>query len=131
MALHSSFLAHKTLGCSILGKDRGKTIQFRGLKYANIPGRWQDSVLLDRLPTNNGVFDATRFGPSAPQQKRSWKWDLGLVGNVMLAAEESNGDGGVMDEKECCNVVVTVPKVDEVRNRRECGREEGLPVVVM
>ncbi|KAF2179719.1 alpha/beta-hydrolase [Zopfia rhizophila CBS 207.26] len=126
-----SIFEHSTLGCKIGGKVNEKTIQYRNLKYASIPGRWCDSILLDSLPSQNGMYDATRFGPSCPQKRGSQAWDLTLVGNEVLACVEGQGDSEVMDELECLNLNVTVPKETSGEGKRRTGgKGGGLPVFV-
>lgn len=107
----------------ILGRLRGissseETTQYRNIKYANIPGRWKDSVLLSQK--NRVEFDATKFGPSCPQHPVGFPFDLSLVGNVELEREK---EAEIGDEFECLNLVVTVPSNGNV--------EKGLlPVMV-
>ncbi|KAH6705400.1 Alpha/Beta hydrolase protein [Leptodontidium sp. MPI-SDFR-AT-0119] len=102
-------LNHKTLG-RMRGRvsDNGKTVQYRGIKYADIPGRWQDPVLLDgplRVDEDGREYDATRHGPSCPQHAGGHAFDLSLVGDVSLGNEYTE-----TSEFECLNLVVTVPK---------------------
>ncbi|KAF2199956.1 alpha/beta-hydrolase [Delitschia confertaspora ATCC 74209] len=107
-------LDHPTLGCKITGKSFDKTVQFRNLKFASIPRRWQDPILLNRLPSTSSPYDATQFGPSCPHKRGAWKWDCGLVGDVLVRRNEVDGYGEGqeewMDEFECLNAVVTVPR---------------------
>ena len=42
------------------------TASFRGIKYADIPGRWHEAVLRD-LASQKGVLEATEWGPRPPQ----------------------------------------------------------------
>lgn len=112
-------LDHEVLGQmrGITSKD-GKTIQYRGIKYASIPGRWQDAVISESPLSQPGTeFDATKHGPSCPQHPGGFAFDLSLVGDVKMALKE-----GEQDEFECLNLVVTVPA--GVR------REDRLPVFV-
>ncbi|KAL5414503.1 hypothetical protein PMIN03_003204 [Paraphaeosphaeria minitans] len=118
-------LHHPTLNCTIRGKPSTSTVQFRNLKYATIPGRWQDSVINDKLSHDaDGVYDATRLGPSCPFNRAAQAWDLTLVGNVVMPME-----GGVqepMDEFSCLQVNVTVPKT----HLDKATQGEQLPVFV-
>ncbi|KAH7311862.1 Alpha/Beta hydrolase protein [Rhexocercosporidium sp. MPI-PUGE-AT-0058] len=107
-----------------LGRMRGqvsddwKTIQYRGIQYADIPGRWQDPVLLHGpLNEDKTEFDATRHGASCPQHPGGHAFDLSLVGNVSLENEYTE-----TSEFECLNLVVTVPKGVKTG--------DGLPVFV-
>ncbi|KAH7390379.1 Alpha/Beta hydrolase protein [Cadophora sp. MPI-SDFR-AT-0126] len=98
----------------------GKTVQYRGIKYAQIPGRWQDPVLLSGLADvseDEKEFDASRHGPSCPQHPGGHAFDLSLVGNVTLENENT-----AMNEFECLNLIVTVPK--------GVNAEDKLPVFV-
>ena len=108
----------------ILGRIRGlpsqsqKTVQFRNIKFAKIPGRWQDPILFsERL--GDDEFDATRFGPCCPQKVEGLNFDLGLIGDVKLEHDEI-----LQSEFECLNLVVTVPQLDNVT------KNGGLPVMV-
>lgn len=99
-------LDHDVLGRmrGIRSKD-GKTIQYRGIKYAEIPGRWQNPVMLSKsLSSSGSEYDATRHGPSCPQHPGAFAFDLSLIGNVNLDLEEKE-----QSEFECLNLVVTVP----------------------
>lgn len=112
-------LDHDVLGRmrGITSKD-GKTIQYRGIKYANIPGRWQDAVISTCPLSQAGTeFDATKHGPSCPQHPGGFAFDISLIGDVQMTLEETK-----QDEFECLNLVVTVPARIE--------REERLPVLV-
>lgn len=104
-------LHHPTLNCTIRGKPSASTVQFRNLKYATIPGRWQESVLNDNLPRDaHGVYNATQLGPSCPHKRGAQAWDLTLTGNVVMPMEESPSNEEAMDEMSCLHVNVTVPK---------------------
>ncbi|TVY82959.1 Lipase, partial [Lachnellula suecica] len=106
-------MSHKStqiLTHPILGQLRGRvssnnqTTQFRNLKYAKIPGRWQDPVLFSQK--HKTTFDATKFGPSCPQHPAGFEFDLSLVGDVTLEREKEVRE---VDEFECLNLVVTTP----------------------
>ncbi len=102
----------------LLSED-GKTVQFRGIKYASIPGRWQDPILLSqKLAKDEGEFDARKHGPSCPQHPAGFAYDISLVGNVALTRESED-----LSEFECLNLIVVVPVED-------LGKEEELPVMV-
>ncbi|KAL5121290.1 hypothetical protein ACEQ8H_000758 [Pleosporales sp. CAS-2024a] len=121
---------HATLKCSLRGKATTSSVQFRNLQYATVPARFQASIPNDSLKAgSNGVFDATKFGPSCPQHRGAQAWDLGLVGNVKLPCEPGQGDMAHMDEFECLHVNVTVPK-DALKTSATSRRQHGLPVFV-
>ena len=126
-------LAHPTLRCSIRGKASTTTTQFRNLKYATIPGRWIDSIPNNTLGTGvEDVFDATTFGPSCQQKRGGQAWDLTLLGNVQMPLQMGHrSNEEEMDEFECLNINVTVPKttLDQQRNAGNTGGK-GLPVFV-
>ena len=116
----STILNHKTLGRmrGLLSED-GKTVQFRGIKYASIPGRWEDPVLAnEKLVEGDGEFDATKHGPSCPQHPAGYAYDLSLVGDVALTRENEE-----QSEFECLNLIVVVPV-------ESLGKAEKLPVMV-
>lgn len=86
--------------------EDGRTTQYRGIKYAEIPGRWKESLLLSQpLGTSDTEYDATKFGPLCPQHPGAFAFDLSLVGNVTLEQESTE-----QSEFECLNLNVTVPK---------------------
>lgn len=113
-------LNHPTLGRmrGLLSED-GKTVQFRGIKYASILGRWQDPILLsEKLVKDEDEFDATKHGPSCPQHPAGFAYDISLVGNVALTRESEE-----LSEFECLNLIVVVPV-------ESLDKEEELPVMV-
>jgi carboxylesterase type B len=123
-------LAHPTLRCSLRGKASAATVQFRNLKYASIPGRWEDSVPNDALGTGvENVIDATIFGPSCSHKRGAQAWDLTLVGNVHMPLQAGHrAKEEDMDEFDCLNINVTVPRLDASQDRDATSK--GLPVFV-
>lgn len=113
-----SHVDHEVLG-RIRGmrSQSGETIQYRGIKFAEVPGRWKDPVLFSQN-LSNAEFDATKFGPSCPQKAGGLDFDLSLVGNVRLQHEPQD-----QSELECLNLVVTVPLQTK-------GVISSLPVIV-
>jgi carboxylesterase type B len=104
-------MATKTLDHEILGQIRGlvsedeRTVQYRGIKFADVPRRWQDPVLLSRpLSGKTEPFDATKYGPACTQHPNGQQFDLSLIGNVSLEPENVE-----QSELDCLNLVVTVP----------------------
>ncbi|CZR63049.1 uncharacterized protein PAC_12946 [Phialocephala subalpina] len=99
-------LNHETLG-RMRGKESrdGRTIQYRGLKYADIPERWQDPIMIwPQLTSLGSEFDATKHGLSSPQHPGGFPFDVSLVGNLTLAQESTE-----QSEFECLNLSVTLP----------------------
>ncbi len=48
-------------------QNHGSSIaSFRGIKFADIPGRWHEAILRD-LASQKGILDATKWGPRPPQ----------------------------------------------------------------
>jgi carboxylesterase type B len=129
MPLSSDDLEHPTLNCTLRGTPSASTLQFRNLKYASIPARYQESTPNDELKAGpDGVFDATRFGPSCPQKRGAQALDLLLfLGNVTLPCEEGQGETEKMGEFECLHVNVTVPNSSSEAGKRASS---GLPVFV-
>jgi carboxylesterase type B len=109
-------LKHSSLKCTLRGKCDETTTQFRNLKFADIPARFKDSILNDTLPIplgSNGVFDATKFGPSCPQKHGAQKLDLALLGStrITLAYEHGQGKTEATNEFECLHLNITVPNI--------------------
>ena len=92
--------------------------QFRSVPYATIPHRFADPVVMESLGTDGAVFDATVFGPIAPQP------DTGKIREFALPKELPLHDPLPQDEFKCTNLNITVPT-----GQRSDG-EEGLPVMV-
>lgn len=118
----AAVLTHERLGrLRGLLSEGGKTVQFRGIRYAEIPGRWRDPVILDgKLSEEGGEYYATGHGPACPQHPAGFAYDLSLVGeNVSLVRETE-----AVDELGCLNLVVVKPVLEKGRN------EEKLPVMV-
>jgi carboxylesterase type B len=121
-------IEHPTLKYALRGKSCTTSVQFRNLKYASIPARYRDSIPNEKLRAGaNGVFDATKFGPSCPQKRGAQAWDLTLFGDVTLPCEQGQGESEEMDEFECLHVNVTIPNPG-----LDAGgdNQKGLPVFV-
>ncbi|KJR84373.1 uncharacterized protein SPSK_08576 [Sporothrix schenckii 1099-18] len=110
-------LHHPQLG-EVVGMARGDDIvQFRGLPFAAIPGRFRQATLLEQLPEN--PFDARQPGAYCPQPHMPFLeyWDGGPVsGSPEIAMPP-------MDEFACLNVDITAP-----RSAVESGNA-GVPVL--
>ncbi|ORY08185.1 Alpha/Beta hydrolase protein [Clohesyomyces aquaticus] len=133
---------HRTLRGKISGSisDPASVVEFRGLKYADVPRRWTDSVLRSELPIKNSqpnvageregkdgvIYDATRHGPSCPQHPGAQAWDLTLVGDVELNMEEEER---WEDELECLTACVAVP-VSALLSKNSTSNKKGLPVLI-
>lgn len=128
MAISKDTIVHPTLGCTLRGKPSSTTVQFRNLKYALIPARFQDSIPNSSLkPGGDGIYDATKFGPSCPHKRGAQAWDLTLVGNVSLPCEDGQGNSETMDDLECLQLNVTVPKAISDDSQ---SKKTGMPVFV-
>lgn len=114
----SSTFTHPNLG-RLKGRvsPSGQIIQYCNIKYASIPGRWQDPILSSQK--HEVEYDATKFGPSCPQHPIGFSFDLSLVGKVELEREK---EAKQFDEFECLNLVITVPRGVDMRKK--------LPVMV-
>jgi carboxylesterase type B len=128
MASSEKVFYHSTLQCSLRGKASPTSVQFRNIKYASVPARFRDSLPHGALKVgSDGVFDATKFGPSCPHKRGGQAWDLGLYGDVTLPCEMGQGETEEMDEFECLHVNVTIPKPGP-GERESSGK--SLPVFV-
>lgn len=103
---------HGKLG-SLIGWERGNDIvQFRGIPYASIPGRFRQSQVCTELPSQ--PFDATNPGPTCPHPPQDyWKyWD------AALPVEAPRLSPTKADEFECLNLSITIPS-DVLRGNRK------------
>ncbi|KAF8451554.1 Alpha/Beta hydrolase protein [Terfezia claveryi] len=113
----TNVLYHPTLKSKLTGRvlRDGKVIQYCGIKFGNIPARFARSTHVDNYPPE---LDCTKYGPVAPQvpapQAPGAIW--------ALPPEFQKNPEFVIDEFECLNLIVSVPK----------GAKEGdsLPVLV-
>lgn len=129
--MSSSLLHHPSLGPLQGYSNLPKTTEYRNIKYASIPARFQDPVPVSYPPVNafQNSWDCTTFGPSCPQNHSGFTYDVALIGEVPEMQVEmdrrrndiaTNGDSS-SDELGCLNLVVTVP---------EGCHDEVLPVIV-
>jgi hypothetical protein len=110
-------LSHPQLG-SIKGLVQMAGVnQFRSLPYASIPNRFADPVVVNSLGAK-GTFDATEFGPIAPQP------DDAEYQEFVTPKEHIPHKPLVQDEFKCCNLNISVP----TGSRKDRGK--GLPVMV-
>ena len=128
MQIIENNLHHPTLRRTLRGEPSASTIQFRNLRYASIPARYQEPIPDDKLEVGkDGVYDATQFGPSCPQLHGAQAWDLTLIGDAVLPCGHGQGKTESMNEFDCLNVIVTIPKGIQ---SNEKSRRRGLPVFV-
>ncbi|KIA75816.1 hypothetical protein HK57_00430 [Aspergillus ustus] len=82
---------------------QGDIVQFRGIPFASIPGRFRQSVLRHALPTQ--PFDATQPGPVCPTSPPPTLnfWDGPLTEEYPVLKQP------VEDEFECLNLSITAP----------------------
>ncbi|KAF8536625.1 Alpha/Beta hydrolase protein [Trichophaea hybrida] len=101
-------LPHPTLG-HILGALCPTTnlIQYRGLPYAHIPGRFRDPIPINSLPTSSTAFDGTKWGHIAVQQPDAEEMDAKILNTPVLSVGKEWKE---MDELQCANLIVTIPK---------------------
>ncbi|KAL4936442.1 hypothetical protein BDV06DRAFT_233422 [Aspergillus oleicola] len=87
---------------------------FRGIKYGNIPGRFERATPVESFGGKN--IDASKFGPRCPQVDIDVRHLLRIPEDFVIEKEEE-------DEFECLTVDVTVPAGAE-------AEKGGLPVLV-
>ncbi|CAK7237844.1 hypothetical protein SEUCBS140593_010158 [Sporothrix eucalyptigena] len=108
MAEATGLLDHPSLGPLVGVSLPEGGIQFRNLLYATIPQRWQHSKVVEDLRTHAPAgkpYDATRFGPLAPQPDGTINFDFGLIQKTLPVEHEIT-----LDEEKCLNLVLTTPK---------------------
>jgi carboxylesterase type B len=113
---------HVTLSHPQLGSIKGLVPisgvhQFRSVPYATIPHRFADPVVVESLGVE-GSFDATKFGPVAPQP------DDAEYQEFVTSKEQIPHEPLVQDEFKCANLNISVPTGE----RKDGGK--GLPVMV-
>ncbi|KAL2062347.1 hypothetical protein VTL71DRAFT_6613 [Oculimacula yallundae] len=96
--------AHDHLGDLTGWLRNGDKVQFRGVPYASIPGRFRQSVLSTKLPSQPSV--ATNPGPACPQPNQPYfkYWEAPLPVNLPVLTPTT------FDEFGCLNLSITVPK---------------------
>ncbi|KAF8538709.1 Alpha/Beta hydrolase protein [Trichophaea hybrida] len=80
--------------------------QFRNIKFASIPQRFARSELVTSY--EGGVVDATVHGPINPGRKVTP--GLNLLQLIFALPSQYTVEYPTMDEKECLNFVITIPK---------------------
>ncbi|KAI5838523.1 Alpha/Beta hydrolase protein [Morchella snyderi] len=98
---------------SITGAVLDNVVQYRGIPYARIPGRFKDPV----GPVNHlGKFDATKWGPMAVQQADAEEVDARVLNHKLTPMPE---DRKVMSELECTNLVIVTPYTSVHKEREQ------------
>lgn len=110
-------LSHPTLNSKLTGlvNEDANVVQYRGIKFANISARFARSTAVESYPAE---LDCTKDGPVSPQVPQPE-----FVALLFAVPPEQLIEPVVtVDEFECLNLIVTVPK----------GVKEGelLPVFV-
>lgn len=96
----------------------GSVANFRNIQYARISGRWHEAKILDPAE-QNGLVDATQWGPRAPQGLNLPHRDTGhLYPRMSLFDRQS--------EFECLNLNICGPR-DALRPQ---NKGKLLPVMV-
>ncbi|KAF9630174.1 Carboxylesterase type B [Lasiodiplodia theobromae] len=93
--------------------------EFRGIPYAHVPGRWEHSQLIDRLPRD--IFDATKNGPKCPQ--------LGTPNSRSFQSYLPIPDDRE-DEFECLNLLIVRPSMTALAKQDIDPETTKLPVLV-
>ncbi|KAF2444599.1 alpha/beta-hydrolase [Karstenula rhodostoma CBS 690.94] len=109
---------HSQLG-NLTGIARGSdVVQFRGIPFAEIPGRFRQARLLESLPQQ--PFDARRSGAYCPQPLLPFplSWEGGIPADYPEFPEAPQ------DEFDCLNLSITVS-----RDALENSSVESLPVL--
>ncbi|OJJ37707.1 hypothetical protein ASPWEDRAFT_39443 [Aspergillus wentii DTO 134E9] len=108
---------HQGLNATFTGIERnveGVSVhQFRGIKYASIPARFERAQPVNGF--DGSVVDATEYGPRCPQADVDVRHLLRIPEDFEIANEPE-------DEFECLNLDVNGPPVSSVK--------EPLPVII-
>ncbi|VVT48974.1 uncharacterized protein SAPINGB_P002042 [Magnusiomyces paraingens] len=112
-------LASKTLKTTFVGLQNSVlgVDQFRGIQFGEIHRRWTDPRLVTTYPTP--TYDATRYGPIAPQPPEDVHGYYAVESSVALPFEEFK----IQDEFKLLNLTITRPTT-------AAGNEKKLPVAV-
>ncbi|EWZ00183.1 hypothetical protein FOYG_00072 [Fusarium oxysporum NRRL 32931] len=94
-------LWHESLNATLVATVRKHHCEFRGIKYASIPNRFEHSILVEKR--DGQTLDCTEFGPRCPQPFRD------VAGFYSLPADQKMPPSIPEDEFECLNLVVSVP----------------------
>ncbi|KAE9368039.1 alpha/beta-hydrolase [Stipitochalara longipes BDJ] len=78
--------------------------QFRGIKYANVSARFEQSTLNETFPAP--IYDATTYGPKCPQRHFPLRLEDELIGLPPGVATHSED---IFDEYNCLNLNITTP----------------------
>ncbi|KAK9476102.1 Alpha/Beta hydrolase protein [Lipomyces japonicus] len=79
----------------------GTVVQFRAIKFASVPARYRQAVLLRKVESSR---DFTSYGPVCPQlYDAPFKDGKGFGGSLPPLVNE-------FDEFECLNLTITIPK---------------------
>ncbi|KAE9375345.1 alpha/beta-hydrolase [Stipitochalara longipes BDJ] len=93
--------AHPALS-TILGLDRGKTIHYRGLKYASLKHPFSEPLLFTSV--RGSRVDATSYGPECPQNPAARDHEFTFI-QCALPCEERH-----FSITECLNLNIVTPK---------------------
>ncbi|KAJ5341450.1 hypothetical protein N7541_010574 [Penicillium brevicompactum] len=93
--------------------------EFRGIPYADVPGRWEHSRLRDRLPRD--IFDGTKNGPRCPA---NGKPNTQAFQSYLPFPENRE------DEFECLNLFVVRPSEEALAKHDINHKTAQLPVLI-
>ncbi|KAG4443117.1 hypothetical protein IFR05_001443 [Cadophora sp. M221] len=97
----TSELNHPVLG-NVTGLDYGKTITYRGIKYADLQHAFAEPILFKN--PRSSTIDATSYGPLCPQNPTSCDAEFSFIQHK-LPREQF-----VFSLTECLNLNIVAPK---------------------
>ncbi|KAH6690794.1 Alpha/Beta hydrolase protein, partial [Leptodontidium sp. MPI-SDFR-AT-0119] len=109
MSTPSPIIQHSGLNTTFTGcrhrisSSENEIWQFRGIKYANIPGRFKQSSLNTSFEKQT---DSTRYGPKCPQPPQTARLEDTLIG---LPASIASHQPDTFSEFQCLNLNITTP----------------------
>ncbi|PVH79021.1 alpha/beta-hydrolase [Cadophora sp. DSE1049] len=86
-----------------ISSSENEVWQFRGIKFANVPGRFRQSAFNTAFEKET---DATRYGPKCPQPPQTVRLEDSLIG---LPASITSHQPDIFSEFECLNLNITTP----------------------
>ncbi|KAJ5903533.1 carboxylesterase [Penicillium tannophilum] len=100
MTLNEHLLDHPLLG-KVRGQQHDLTVQFLGVKYASLAGRFSPPVLYNE--SKGETLDATKIGPASPSPSNGIENEFSLIQQALPYPQIEQSD------LDCLNMNITAP----------------------